>query len=125
MKKDKQDRIKKAIIEMLEQGHFISYTCEKIGIARDTFYRWLVKDKKFKEEVERAQLSRIKIVEDALYKKAVEGNPTCIIFFLVNQAPHKWKNIQRVDTTLETKDIQIEIVKVVSDDKTNTDKKQA
>jgi len=115
MSKDRQDKIKKAIIEMLEQGHFISYTCEKLGIARDTFYRWLAQDPKFKEDVETAQLSRIKIVEDSLYKKAVEGNPTCIIFFLVNQAPHKWRNIQKVDTSITTKDFQIEIVRVRDD----------
>jgi hypothetical protein len=98
MKSDKSDTIKKAIIKSLEIGNTVSMACSDTGISRDTFYRWLTKDPDFKQEVEIAQNSRIKIVEDALYKNAVDnGNVTAQIFFLCNRYSERWQNVNKVE----------------------------
>jgi len=105
----KVDKIKKALIESLKQGAFITTACDKVGISRDSFYDWYHKDKKFRDEVDKALTSRIKIVEDVLFKKALEGNVTAIIFFLCNRDPERWKNVQRVETLTKLEPIKIEI----------------
>ena len=97
MKNDKSDTIKKAIIENLEDGNTISTSCSNVDVSRNTFYRWLKEDPNFKQEVEIAQESRIKMVEDALYKSAIEGDHTAQIFFLCNRAKDKWQDVSKVE----------------------------
>ena len=112
---DKGNTIKKkAIIESLKEGSSIFSACKGAEISRKQFYVWLKKDKKFAEEIEDAKKSRIHIVEDALYKKAIEGNLGAIIFLLCNRDSNNWKNPQRIEGTLKavfdpTKDIEIKI----------------
>lgn len=98
MKDNETTIIKKSIIENLSQGNSVEGTCKKVKINKTTFYEWVKKDKQFAEDVEKARLSQVVVVEDALFKKAKAGNVTAIIFFLCNRSPEKWKNVQRVET---------------------------
>jgi hypothetical protein len=45
---------KELIIEQLKRVPIIQLACEKAGIARASFYRWKIEDKKFMEAVEKA-----------------------------------------------------------------------
>ena len=63
-----------------------------MGINRDTLYTWknrfpVIADtlKKTKEVVDRE-------VENALFKKAIEGDTTAMIFWLKNRRPNDWRD---------------------------------
>lgn len=63
-----------------------------MGISTTTLYEWKNKYaeiadtlKKTKEVVDRA-------VENALYKKAIEGDTTAMIFWLKNRRPNDWRD---------------------------------
>jgi len=87
---------KKTIIESLRQGNAVNRACEQAGISRRLFYVWLSKDEEFARAVRDAKLSRVHLVEDALYKKALEGDTTAMIFFLKTRAPGEWNIEQKL-----------------------------
>lgn len=91
---------KEAILLSLKDGSTVSAACHACGISRNTFYSWLKEDSAFATKVDEAQKSRIQHVEDSLYKKAIEGNMTAIIFFLCNREPERWKNVNKVEAEL-------------------------
>lgn len=91
---------KKAIIQSLQDGSTVVSACQAAGLGRSAFYDWYKTDVAFKDQVDKAQKSRIHHVEDSLYKKAIEGNMTAIIFFLCNRSPEDWKNVNKVEAEL-------------------------
>ena len=106
---EKMNSKKKAILERLEDPTiaFIA-ACNSVGIAEVTFWRWRQTDKAFSEAVKTAEdkqdSSRVKIVEDTLFKRLATGkaSPTEMVFYLMNRAPDRWKDKRNVEHT--TKD---------------------
>lgn len=92
--------VKPVIIESLKDGATVSAACTGANINRNTFYKWYEEDTEFAKQVDAAQKSRVHHVEDSLFKKAMQGNLTAIIFFLCNRSPEKWKNVQKVEASL-------------------------
>lgn len=84
--------IKNALTNSLRQGSNIVKACQNANIDRVTFYRWLDADVHFRQAVYFAKKSRVHMVEDALYRTAVEGDVNAIKFFLTNRDPEKWKD---------------------------------
>ena len=44
-------------------------------------------------------MSRIKVVEDALFNNAVNGNTTAQIFFLCNRDPDRWQHLYKIQAS--------------------------
>lgn len=87
----------KAVFESLMKGASITRACQAAGLDFSGLWRIRKKYPEVEEAIEFVLESRIAIVEDALYKRAVEGNVTAQIFWLCNRAPDRWKNIQHVE----------------------------
>ena len=81
-----------SILESLSNGSSIVKACDKAVIDVSTFWHWRKKSKCLEEKVEAIIESRIQVVEDSLYKEAVKGNATLIMFFLQNRAGDKWQD---------------------------------
>ena len=117
MKTNKTNTIKKTLLKSIGNGCSISKACEGVKIARITFYAWIKTDKKFYNAIEKAKLCRIKVVEDALFKRATGYSYTeitksikdyktvekeiapdvgAIIFFLCNRDSDNWQNTQKL-----------------------------
>ena len=62
-------------------GH-ISNACISANIARKTYYRWLEKDSKFKEQVDEVSEALVDHVESKLLEKINNLDTASIIFFL-------------------------------------------
>jgi len=92
MKEKERKKRRQIIVESLRNGATKTKACAEANITRDTFYRWIKIAKSFKRGVEEAVESQVGVVEDALYKIAVEGNLAAQKFFLCNRAPDKWKD---------------------------------
>ena len=79
---------KKFLIKNLKKTPIIQFACERAGIARSTFYRWLKEDKKFKKKVA-ISISEGKnlindLAESQLLSAIKDKNMTAIIFWLKN-----------------------------------------
>jgi len=90
--KKNRDQIIRAILESLKRGAGIKTACDAAGIDPSTFWKWRKKNKKLNEEVEAIINSRVQMVEDALWRKALEGDVTAMIFILTNRAPERWQD---------------------------------
>ena len=77
------ERKKEVFLTTFDKGlGNISTACDKAGIGRSTFYRWIKADKKFAEAVDDINEKSIDFAETALKKLISDGNVTSIIFYL-------------------------------------------
>ena len=85
----RQAQQKKLMVEQLKRSPIIEASCQKVGIARATFYRWMKQDTDFNEEVEKALDTGRSLISDLAESKLIkaiqEENLTAIIFWLKYQ----------------------------------------
>lgn len=88
--KDKDEKEK--LIEALRINPIVQIACQKVGIARATFYRWLKSDKKFKETVDEAKKEGSDVLNDLAESKLMvairDGNLKAIIYQLDHCHPN-------------------------------------
>lgn len=63
-------------------GFNITQIAEKMGISRQTLYNWIEESPKIKLALETGMSVSISLVEDALFKKAIEGDTNACRFLL-------------------------------------------
>jgi hypothetical protein len=107
MKKTKQKE--KQIIEALEKVPNISLACEKVGITRQTFYRWMDEDINFLKKINKAQRTGNEYVNDlaesSLITNIKAGKKWSIIYWLDHHKSNYmkpkpkdfWHNLYRED----------------------------
>jgi len=78
-----------------EKGLSLRKAAESIGIHRDTIYAYRLANPDYEVEVQKARLSAVEFVEDALYEQCTRGNVRAIEFFLCNRAQDRWSNQRR------------------------------
>lgn len=86
---------------------------KNMGISRRTYYNWQAKFPEIKKVTTLGKEHANFMVENALFKKAVNGNVTAMIFWLKNNWRGKYSDTQR--TELEEMLTQKQIDKVVAD----------
>lgn len=60
----------------------VSVACRKVGISRETYYRWCREDIEFKKECEEVDESLLDMAETMLLKAIRDGKTAELIFFL-------------------------------------------
>lgn len=117
--KSRQNKDKELILQKLKQTPIIQVACQKVGIARATFYRWRKSDRKFREEAEIAVEEGTNLINDMAESQLVSAikdkNLTSIIFWLKTHH-HKYANKIEVTTKENnnlTKEQQISIKKAL------------
>ena len=65
---------------------------EKMGISVATLYNWKNEHLEILESLKRGKEIVDIEVENALYKLALQGNITAIIFWLKNRRPNAWRD---------------------------------
>ncbi len=73
-----------------------------IGIGKTALYDWKNKYTEFADALKKGKEVIDYEVENALLKKALDGDVTAMIFWLKNRRPDKWR-----DKPQETKDIEL------------------
>ena len=82
---------------------------DNLGISTSTLYEWKRRFPSFSEALKKGKEVADYEVENALYRKALAGDITAIIFWLKNRRPGKWR-----DKPIESRDEDTE-VKVIID----------
>jgi transposase-like protein len=92
---------KQAFLEAYKKSLFnISEACRAIGINRTTYYTWIEKYPKFKEELELAEKQMDDIAENSLYKNVKKGIQKAVEFYLTNRKKDKYSNNQNIEVTI-------------------------
>lgn len=86
----KKSRLTAKFLEELERVHIISSACEAVGLSRQTVYRWMSLDLKFKEKVDKAIEMGIESVIDLAESKLISNindrKQKAIEYFLSNHS---------------------------------------
>jgi hypothetical protein len=98
---------KKLDIERVESVAAMGGTNEQIaaalGIAKGTLFNIRKRDKAVDEAIQRGK-DKVDIqVVAALYKKALAGDTTAMIFWLKNRRPNEWRDRHELDHSGEVK----------------------
>lgn len=81
--RDKSDELKRAMILALESSlGVVSRACKKVGISRQTHYRWREEDPAYKKQSDEISEICLDFVEDQLFRQIKEGNTVATIFYL-------------------------------------------
>ena len=99
-----QSRIKREkllLLEHLEKTPIVQIACEKSGVARSTYYRWIQKDKAFAKSARESLAKWVSIMNDLaesqLLKSVRDGNMTGIIFWLKSRHNSYGTKVEIVD----------------------------
>jgi hypothetical protein len=91
-------------IEQLERVPNVSLACEKVGIARNTVYRWCIEDPDFKARMDVALESGVHSVNDLAESKLIShinnGNLRAIQYWLDNNKKNYIKPREKVQPPL-------------------------
>ena len=93
--------------EWSTQGLYIKDIAAKMGISVSTVYDWMNKNPKIAAAIKKGRDKSIDMVENALFKSAINGNVTAMIFYLKNRAPERYKD--RVDNNINTDNMDIKL----------------
>lgn len=101
----KTDATKALLLEQLKKTPIVQIACEKLGIARATFYRWKAEDKAFTKAVDDAVLEGCLLVNDLAESQLIgavkDRNLTAIMYWLRHH--HKdYRNRLEVGGTVNT-----------------------
>lgn len=87
----KRDRDKDLMLEQLRKIPIVQIACERIGVARATYYRWRSEDKAFKDESDQAMRDGELFVNDLSESQVItlikDKNWPAISFWLRNHHP--------------------------------------
>lgn len=93
--------------EWSTQGLYIKDIAAKMGISVSTVYDWMNKNPEIAAAIKKGRDKSIDMVENALFKSAINGNVTAMIFYLKNRAPERYKD--RVDNNINTDNVDIKL----------------
>ena len=79
----RMEQTKRDALEVLKKSFGnVSLTCEKVGVSRQTFYKWRNDDPEFNAEVEAINERTLDFVESKLMEGINNGNTRLIMFYL-------------------------------------------
>jgi hypothetical protein len=84
----KKYRKEKPFLEQLKNIPNISLACEKVGLSRNTVYRWCTEDSEFKKRIDEAMSDGVDSINDLAESKLISsinnGNMRAIEYWLTN-----------------------------------------
>ena len=80
-----------------------------LGISETTFYGRKRENADFEEAIKKSQESATDQVENVVFKEAIGGNMTAVIFWFKCRRPDRWSDRQKLDLT-SSAPVQIQII---------------
>ena len=103
----RQRKLKEALLEQLKRTPTIELACEKVGISRMTYYRWIKVSKTFAKEAEESiiegRLFISDIAESQIFSLIRDKKIEAIKFWLNHNNP-RYANKLELSGTVSTKD---------------------
>jgi hypothetical protein len=87
-----------------------------MGITAKTLYEWKNKYSKISKSLKKTKEVVDRQVENALFKKACEGDTTAMIFWLKNRRPNDWRDKRETQLSGNVQSVPDRIVFVCAED---------
>lgn len=101
----KKNKVKNAFLEQLRKIPIVTVACEKVGVSRNSVYRWKNEDEEFSKEMETALADGEALVNDMsesqLLSLIQEKNWSAISFWLRHRNP-KFRERIEVNANIKT-----------------------
>ncbi|MEK7554435.1 MAG: phBC6A51 family helix-turn-helix protein [Patescibacteria group bacterium] len=101
----KKNKVRDAFLEQLRKIPIIQVCCEKVGISRNSVYRWRGEDKEFQEQMDAALVEGETLVNEMSESQVLslirEKNWQAISFWLKHRNP-KFRDRVEVTAKVET-----------------------
>jgi len=85
----KKNKVAKQFLKEFSEVPFVSFACQKVGVSRNTIYKWRREDPDFKREMDRAERAGTESITDVAQSKLLmhvaRGMPWAIQFLLRNR----------------------------------------
>jgi len=113
---DLEPDVKKAYLDSLRCGSRRYVAARKLNIASTHISNCIRTNPEFKQQVEEAEEEACEVVEDALWRNAVDGNFNAQKFWLVNRASHRWSEKKQLPGSIDSViPIQVNVSNVFDD----------
>ena len=106
-------RVRKQLLQLLQEGATVSQACAAVGISRRTFYRWLKDDPAFDEAVAFAETRLIAAAERTLLQAIEQGDTRAAMWVLERRTP-EYRPPRFNPTPPEEEDIIVKFIEVPS-----------
>jgi len=106
-------RVRKQLLQLLQEGATVSQACAAVGISRRTFYRWLKDDPAFAEAVAVAETRLIAAAERTLLQAIEQGDTRAAMWVLERRTP-EYRPPRFNPTPPEEEDIIVKFIEVPS-----------
>jgi hypothetical protein len=83
-------------LKLLAKGGRRIASARKCGVSEDLIEKLVKEDPEFHRALEFAEEQANEMIEDSLFQKAMSGNTTAILFWLMNRKPDVWKDMRKV-----------------------------
>ena len=108
MNKDLQDRTainRQLMLEQLQKTPVVQVCCEKLSIARSTYYRWRDEDPEFAKQADTALAEGVALINDLTESQllsAIRDRNISAIFYWLNHRHSAYSN--KLEVTAKIKD---------------------
>lgn len=89
-------------LDLMRKGVRRYHACKKVGISRTTLAKYINNNDKFAAEVVQAEMDANELVEQAMFKSAINGNVTAQQVWLYNRDPERWRDKRNVTIPQKT-----------------------
>ena len=105
----KKKRTKDIFLETLKKVPIVQVSCDKVGLSRNSIYRWRKEDKEFAEEMDKAMLEGEDFINDIsegqLLNMIKEKSWPALAFWLRHRNPKFKEKVEIVGTIKNEKEI--------------------
>lgn len=111
---DLQDRTainRKLMLEQLQKTPVVQVCCEKLGIARSTYYRWREEDAEFAKQADKALAEGVALINDLTESQllsAIKDRNISAIFYWLNHRHSAYSNKLEVTTKVDKETLTAE-----------------
>ncbi len=113
----RQSTMRQAILEQLERTPIIELACDKVGVSRTTFYRWIHSNKVFAAAVEKSMTTGREFINDLAESQVLtlikQGEIKAIRLWLQHNSA-RYANKIEVSSTVST-ELSTDQKKVIRD----------
>ena len=113
MNKDLQDRTqqnRQLMLDQLKKTPIAQIACEKVGVARSTFYRWKEEDPEFAKQANQALAEGVALVNDMAESQllsAIRDRNISAIFYWLNHRHSAYSNKLEVTTKVKNESLTV------------------
>jgi len=113
MIKDLQDRTqqnRQLMLDQLKKTPIAQIACEKVGVARSTFYRWKEEDPEFAKQANQALAEGVALVNDMAESQllsAIRDRNISAIFYWLNHRHSAYSNKIEVTTKVKNESLTV------------------